>query len=142
MAAAQAGAARTRSFTASYAGTASGHVSGKTAAGSASLPGRGRPIGRGSLTGSGSGTFTSSTCLTFSGRVTLSGGRGSLRLRVRNAQACASAGNASRVSFSGKARVVGGTSAFAGARGMLSFSGTYARPTGAVSVSFRGRITY
>jgi hypothetical protein len=37
---------------------------------------------------------------------------------------------------------VGSTGAFAGARGTLSFHGTYARSTRAVTVSFRGRIKY
>ena len=103
------------------------------------MSGRGRPIGRGTLHGSATGTLTSSTCVTFSGKATLTGGRGSLRLRVRNGHAC---GGGDRVSFSGRARVVGGTGAFAGSRGLLSFSGSYVRSTGAVSVSFRGQVTY
>ena len=106
------------------------------------MSGRGRPIGRGTLKGSATGTFTSSTCVTFSGSAVLRGGRGTLKLKARNAQACTSASSGDRVTFSGKARVVGGTSAFAGARGVLTFSGTYVRSTGAVSISFRGRLTY
>jgi hypothetical protein len=65
-----------------------------------------------------------------------------LRLAVSVAQACAGGSGGSRVSFSGTARVVGATGAFAGARGTLSFHGTYTRSTRAVTVSFGGRIRY
>ena len=135
-------AARVHSFWATYSGTGSGHASGKTASGSASLRGTGRPIGKGTLSGSASGTFTSSTCVVFDGRARLTGRRGFLRLAVHRAQACASGSGGNHVSFSGTARVVGATGAFARARGTLSFHGTYARATGAVTVSFRGRLKY
>jgi hypothetical protein len=138
----QAGAAQSHAFTASYSGTGSGQVSGKNAFGRAALSGRGRPVGRGTLSGSATGTFTSATCVAFSGKATLKGPRGSLRLAASRAQACASGGGSDRVFFSGRARIVGGTSAFAGAEGIVSFSGTYVRSTSAVSVSFRGRIAY
>jgi hypothetical protein len=136
-----AGAAQTHTFTASYSGTASGYVSGSKAFGGATMSGRGRRIGRGTLKGSGAGVFTSPTCVKLGGRVTLKGARGSLRLSVRSAQACSD--NASdSVSFSGRARVVGGTKAVSGARGAVWFTGTYVRSTHRVSISFRGRITY
>jgi hypothetical protein len=131
------GAAQTQVFTASYSGSGSGYVSGKKVAGGATLSGRGRLIGRSTLSGSAVGDLTSPSCATFGGRATLRGTRGSLRLAVQSAHAC-NAGD--RVSFSGRARVVSGSKAFVGARGALSFSGTYVRSTGAVSISFRGRI--
>jgi hypothetical protein len=133
-------AARIHSFSATYKGTGSGHASGKTASGSAVIRGTGRPIGASTLSGSAAGTFTSSTCVVFSGRARLTGRRGSLRLAVRRAQACA--GSADHVSFSGTARVVGANGAFAHARGTLSFHGAYDRATSGVTVSFRGRIKY
>jgi hypothetical protein len=136
------GAAQTQTFTASYSGTASGYVNGKKAFGSGAMSGRGRLIGKSTLKGFGVGNFTSSGCATFGGRVTLRGARGSLRLKMHSAQACASDSAGDSVSFSGRARAVGGTKAFAGARGALRFTGTYARSTRAVSVSLRGRITY
>jgi len=46
------------------------------------------------------------------------------------------------VSFSGQAKVLGGTSAFAHVRGTLSFTGKYVRLTNAVTISLKGRITY
>jgi hypothetical protein len=137
-----AGAAQTQTFTASYSGTGSGYASGKKAAGVGTMSGRGRPIGRSTLKGSGLGTFTSPSCVTFDGRATIRGARGSLRLAMRGGHACASDSAADSVSFSGRARVVGGTKKFAGARGALRFSGSYSRSTGAVTISFRGRISY
>jgi hypothetical protein len=136
------GAAQTQIFTASYSGSGSGYVSGKKAAGGATLSGRGRLIGRSTLKGSGLGTFTSPTCVAFGGKATVRGSRGSLRLELHTARACASDSEADSVSFSGRARVVGGTKKFTGARGALRFSGTYTRSTSAVSISFRGRISY
>jgi hypothetical protein len=129
-------------FSARYAGTGSGHVSNGKASGSATIRGTGRPIGAGTLKGSATGTFTSSTCVVFSGRAVLTGRRGSLRIVVHRASACASGPGGKLVAFSGTARVVGSTGVFARASGTLSFHGTYARGTRSVTVSFRGRIRY
>jgi hypothetical protein len=52
------------------------------------------------------------------------------------------AGGGSSVSFSGTATVTGGAAAFAGARGRLSFRGTFDRTTGSVKVSLSGVIRY
>ncbi len=93
------------------------------------------------MSGSAHGTFTSQTCVTFSGRAVLRGKAGSLRIRVRSAHAC-TAGDGNSVSFSGTATVTGGTVAFAGARGRLSFRGTFDRTSGSVRVSLRGAIRY
>jgi hypothetical protein len=132
---------RDHHFSASYAGHAQGETSGTSASGSATIRGRGRPIGRGTLRGSAHGTFTSQTCVTFSGRAVLSGGRGSLRLVARHANACA-AGGGRNVSFSGTATVTGGTGIFTGARGRLSFRGSFDRANSSVKVSFNGLIRY
>ena len=134
--------AGTHRFSAAYAGTGVGAVSGTTASGTATLAGRGRLIGPSTLTGSGHGTLTSSTCVVFSGKATLKGRSGSIRISTRGAKACAAGADSNDVSFSGQAKVVGGTSAFAGARGTLSFTGRYVRSTNAVTISLKGRITY
>jgi hypothetical protein len=134
--------ASTHRFSATYSGTGRGSRSGTTASGSATLAGHGKPIGQSTLTGSGRGTFTSETCLVFDGRVTLKGLRGSIRFTTHRATACVSGTNANRVVFSGRAKVVGGTSRFAHAAGTLSFSGSYAKSTRAVTISFKGRIRY
>jgi hypothetical protein len=117
-------------------------VSGTTASGTATLAGRGKPIGPSTLTGSGHGTLTSSTCVAFSGRATLKGRSGSIRISTQGANACAAGADSNDVSFSGQAKVIGGTSAFAHVRGTLSFTGKYVRSTNAVTISLKGRITY
>jgi len=132
---------RDHRFSANYIGHGHGETTGTSASGSATLRGRGRLIGRGTMSGSARGTFTSPTCVTFRGRVVLRGKTGSLRLRARSAQACA-AGSESSVSFSGTATVTGGTRSFAGARGRLSFRGSFDRATGRVKVSLSGVIRY
>jgi hypothetical protein len=132
---------RDHRFSATYAGHGRGEASGTRASGSATLRGRGRLIGRGTMSGSAHGTFTSQTCVTFSGKAVLRGKTGSLRLRARHAQACATGGGNS-VSFSGTATVTGGAVTFAGARGRLSFRGTFDRTTGSVKVSLSGVIRY
>jgi hypothetical protein len=137
-----AGAGQTQAFSASYSGSGSGYASGKKAAGVGTMSGRGRLIGRSTLRGSGLGTFTSPTCVTFDGKATIRGARGTLRLALTGGRACASDSAADSVSFTGSAQVVGGTKRFAGARGALRFTGTYTRSTRAVSISFRGRISY
>jgi hypothetical protein len=129
-------------FTATYRGTGSGDVNGTTASGSATASGRGQLIGAGLLTGSATGRFTSPTCVVFSGTAVLKGTAGSIRVAARNAQACADTADANSVSFSGHAKVTGGTSTFAGAQGTLAFRGTYVSQTGAVTISFKGRLTY
>jgi hypothetical protein len=127
-------------FTATYRGHGSGAASGNSASGSASGTGRGRLIGRSTFSGSASGVLTSSTCVVFSGRAVLRGKAGTIRLSVRRAQACG--GSASNVGFSGRAKVTGGTRTFARATGTLSFSGTYVQQSGAVTISFSGRLVY
>jgi hypothetical protein len=134
--------AKSHPFTAAYTGKGAGEVSGNSASGSATAAGRGSLIGRGTLSGSGSGVFTSQTCVVFSGTAVLKGTAGSITLSARGAQACADGTDANVVSFSGSAKVTGGTSTLAGAHGTLSFSGTYTRQSGAVTISFKGRITY
>jgi hypothetical protein len=135
-------ATRNYAFSASYTGHGRGGVSGTRAFVSATATGRGSIIGRGTLTGSARGVFTSQRCVLFGGRAVLKGRHGSIKLAARRAQACAGNTDANDVSFSGSAQVTGGTSTFAGARGTLSFAGTYRRQSGAVRISFRGRISF
>jgi hypothetical protein len=94
------------------------------------------------LSGSGDGLFTSQACVVFSGTAVLKGAVGSIRLAARNGKACAKTADANTVSFSGRATVTGGTRMFTGARGTVSFAGAYARQTGVVTISLRGRIVY
>jgi hypothetical protein len=134
--------AKSHRFTASYSGKGHGAVIGTIASGSATLVGRGKPIGRGTLKGSARGVFTSRTCIRFSGTAVLNGTAGSFRLSTHRGRACASGTNPNRVSFSGTAKVSRGTRRFRGARGIVSFHGTYARESGAVTISLTGKLTY
>lgn len=134
--------AKSHRFTASYSGRGHGAVSGTIASGSASLSGHGRPIGRGTLKGSARGVFISRTCVRFSGTAVLKGTAGSFRLSTRRGRACVSGGNPNHVSFSGTAKVSRGTRRFRGAHGTVSFHGTYARLSGAVTISLTGKLTY
>jgi hypothetical protein len=134
-------AARTHLFTASYTGHATASASGTGASGSATATGRGRAIGAGTLTGSATGSFTSQTCVVFDGSAVLRGTAGTLTLAAHRQQACAPDA-ASAVSFSGSAAVSSGSGTFAAAHGRLSFSGSYDLQSGAVTISFRGRISY
>jgi len=137
-----ANAARSHAFTASYRGNGAGETSGSAASGSATLPGRGTVIGASTLQGSVHGVFRSRNCIVFSGRAVLEGAAGSIFLRGHNATACAQAANADVVSFTGHGTVTGGSGVFAGASGSVSFSGTYARQTGAVKIALDGELVY
>jgi hypothetical protein len=134
-------AARRHALKAVYSGHGHGQVSGSKASGSATLTGRGTPVGPGTLSGSASGAFVSQTCVEFSGVGVLKGKTGSMTLRAQGAQACA-AGNANTVTFAGTAKVVGGTATFKGAHGTVSFDGIYLRDTEAVTITLKGEITY
>ena len=127
-------------FTAVYGGHGSGQLDGTSASGTATASGRSNLLGPGTLSGSARGTVTSETCVVFAGRATLRGEAASITLTARDAKACAAGSDASTVSFSGTAKVTGGTAGLTGARGTLSFKGTYVRQTGVVTISFAGRV--
>jgi len=134
--------AKSHRLTASYTGKGSGVVSGTHAAGSGTLVGRGSPIGRSTLRGSARGVFTSQTCVVFAGTAVVMGKAGSIRLSVPKGRACSSGTTPNEVSFSGSANVSHGNGMFRGARGTVSFHGSYARQSGAVRISLRGTLTY
>jgi hypothetical protein len=133
--------AKQHRFSATYTGSGQGQVHGTNASGSARLHGRGKPLGPSTLSGSASGTFISRKCVVWSGQAVLKGKAGSIALRTHGARACAGA-DANVVSFAGIAKVASGTATFKGARGKLSFKGTYLRRSGAVSISFKGLIAF
>jgi hypothetical protein len=129
-------------LTASYAGTVTAETSGASASATATATGRGSPLGAGTLTGSAHGAFTSGTCAVFAGTAVLAVPSGSITLRGRQASACGGGSGAVDGSFSGRATVTGGTGTFAGARGTVSFRGTYDGRTGRLAISLRGRVSY
>jgi hypothetical protein len=129
-------------FVASYAGRGNGQINGTTVSGSATLRGHGNVMGAGRLSGSAHGHFVSQACVVFNGSAVLRGKTGSLKLVARGGKACATSTSGNQVSFSGVAKVVGGSGAFADAHGHLAFAGTYNRQSGAVTISMRGELTY
>ena len=135
-------AAQRHTFTATYTGHGSGQLNGVQASGQGTAKGRSFLIGRSTLTGSATGRLASASCLSFNGRAVLKGKPGSIKLAARSGQACLAATAVSRVPFSGRARVTGGTKTFAGARGTLRFHGAYATETGTVTITFTGTLTY
>ena len=128
-------------FTATYTGHGRGQVHGTSASGSATLPGRGKPIGPSTLSGSARGVFINRMCVVFSGAGVLKSKAGSISLTTHGAEACAGR-DSIRVSFGGRAKVAGGTGIFKTAHGTLMFSGTFIRTSGSVSISFKGPISY
>ena len=126
-------------FKATYTGQAFGQANGSEASGGATATGRGKLLGASTLRASGQG-LVSDQCVDFTGTTLLRGRPGAIRLALRGGHACA--GSATRASFSGRAKVTRGTATFAGAHGTLSFTGTYDIQTRAVTISFKGRITY
>jgi|SRR5580765_1193320 hypothetical protein len=132
-------AASSHRFKATYTGQASGQANGSAASGSATATGRGKPIGPSTLRASGQGLVTGE-CIDFTGTALLKGRPGAIRLSLRGGHACA--GAASGASFTGRAKVTRGSARFAGARGTVSFTGTYDIRTRVVTISFSGRITY
>jgi hypothetical protein len=133
--------AKQHRFSATYIGHGHGQVHGTSASGSARLRGRGTLIGPSTLSGSASGVFISRVCVVWSGKGVLEGKAGSIALRAHGARACAGT-DPNIVSFAGVAKVASGTGTFKGARGTLSFDGTYIRRSGAVSISFQGLISF
>jgi hypothetical protein len=135
-------AATRHPFAGSYTGKGSGEVTGTTASGSGTATCRASGLGRSTLSGSAHGVFINRSCVAFDGTAILKSRTASIRLAASGAHACANTTDADVVSFSGTAKVTGGTSTFAGAHGTLPFTGTYLRRSGALTITFRGSITY
>jgi hypothetical protein len=128
-------------FTGSYSGTATTQQSDQTVTINANGTGSGTLIGAGKVTGTGVGSTASQPCVPFTGPGSLSGAGGSIAFKVvPGSQGC---GDQQGQSFtvSGKAAVTSATGKLAGRKGLLRFSGTYDRSSGAFSVKFRGSLT-
>ena len=135
-------AARVHAFRAKYIGTGSGQATATGASGHASGSGTGNVIGPGRFSVAATAVVLSETCASFDGRFTLKGRGGRIVLTAHDVRACAPESAGAKFAFSGTATVTGGTRKFAGARGTLSFSGAYVKETGAVTISFKGRVRY
>ena len=134
-------AARHGMLNATYTGRASGAVSGTSASGSASTTGRGSLVGKSTFSGSATGDASSPPCIHFTGTGAIKSAGATINLvSLPGASACISSASGDSGSFTGKAKISGGTGRFAHARGRLSFSGAYVGHT--VRITLTGNVTY
>jgi hypothetical protein len=126
---------------ATYTGRGSGSVSGTSASGSASTSGHGSLVGKSTFSGSATGDASTPPCIHFTGTGAIKSAGGRINLTsLPGASACVAAPGGESGSFTGKAKISGGTGKFAHARGTLSFSGSYEGH--AVSVTLTGNVTF
>ncbi len=135
-------AARVHAFRAKYTGTGSGQATARGASGHASGSGTGNVIGPSRFSGAATAVVQSQSCVVFNGKLTMKGRGGRIVLSAHGGHACTSGPTGANVAFSGTATVTDGTGRFAGARGTLSFTGSYVKETGSVTISFKGRVSY
>ena len=140
-------AGNSTNFTASYSGKVHEVVVGDNVTGTPSGKGKASLIGKGTMTGTVKGSQSSSTgCTPLTGTGTLKGSKGSLKLKLTNSPApstaCGDQDNHNSITFSGSAKVTGGTGALKKARGTLHYTGKYDRGTGAFSVKLTGTLKH
>jgi hypothetical protein len=129
-------------FTASYKGTVTEKVSGQTVTAVPHGTGTGTPIGKGTLTGTVTATTANPPCSPLNGPGVLAGTAGKLKLTLLStSRGCAaSEDDKDNISFSGSAKVTGGTGKFRAAKGTLRFTGHYDRANGTFNVKLRGTL--
>lgn len=139
-----AGSAKIVAFKASFAGNATVKVAGTRVDISARATGTGTPIGKAKLTGTGVGTKSSdpsANCVPFSGPATIVTSTGlRLKFTVQPSSSGCAGEDQQTVTLSGSAKFAGGTGKFKTASGTFTFSGYYARNTGAFTVKFAGSL--
>jgi hypothetical protein len=135
---------KTVTFKGSYAGQVTEKVNGADVSGLASATGTSTAVGAGTVTGTVAGTTSNPPCSPLTGKGVLSGRKGKLKLSLLStSRACAaSATDQNSVTFSGDAKVMGGTLKFKKAKGTIHFSGNYDRTSGAFNAKFTGKLTY
>jgi len=131
-------------FTASYSGTITEKVNGQAVTATPRGKGSGTLIGKSTLTGTVSATTANPPCSPLNGPGTLVGKAGKVRLKLLPTSRGCAAGEDDRdnISFSGTAKVTGGTAKFAAAKGTLRFSGHYDRSKGTFNVKLKGTLKY
>jgi len=137
-------APKTVAFKGSYAGTVTEKVDGQTVTALASATGIGTLVGKSNLSGIVTGTTAEPPCSPLSGPGTIAGRAGKLKLTLLpTSRACAASDtDQTNITFSGNAKVTGGTLKFRKARGTFHFSGHYDRASLAFNVNLTGRLTY
>jgi hypothetical protein len=132
-------------FTASYSGKVTEVVNGSAVKATPKGTGKATLIGKGTLAGTVAASTDSTTgCSPLSGPGTLKGTKGTLKLKLlTGSRGCAaSQDDQNHITFSGKAKVTGGTGALKKASGTLSFLGHYNRGTGAFDVKLVGTLKH
>lgn len=129
---------------ASYTGTVTEKVNGPSVTALPRGKGTGTLIGKSTLTGVVAATTANPPCSPLNGPGTLTSARGKLKLKLITGSRGCAAGEDDRdsISFSGTAKVTGGTGKFLRAKGTLRFSGHYDRANGEFNVKLRGTVRY
>ena len=131
-------------FTANYSGKVTEVVNGNAVTATPKGNGKGTLIGKSTLTGSVSASTANPPCSPLGGTGLLSGAKSKLKFSVvTGSRACAAGSDdQNNISFSGSAKVTGGTGALKKAKGTLRFSGHYDRGTGAFTVKLTGTLSH
>ncbi|HUZ16651.1 MAG TPA: hypothetical protein VMU72_10825 [Gaiellaceae bacterium] len=131
-------------FTATYKGHVTEVVTGNAVKATPKGNGKATLIGKGTLTGAVAGNTSNPPCSPLSGPGTLSGPKGKLKFKLLTGSRACAAGqdDPNNISFSGSAKVTGGTGKARKAHGTLRYSGHYNRGTGAFNVKLTGTLKY
>ncbi len=131
-------------FTASYSGKVTEVVNGSAVTATPNGKGKGTLIGKSTLTGTVAATTANPPCSPLSGPGILKGAKGTLKITLlAGSRACAAGeDDPNNISFSGSAKVTGGTGTLRKAKGTLRYSGHYNRGTGAFTVKLSGTLKY
>jgi hypothetical protein len=134
--------ARTTAFVGSYSGTVTEKVSGQTVTAYVKGKGTGTMLGKGTIGGTVVASTANPPCSPFAGPGYITGTGGKLKVKVLpTSRGCAaSEEEQNNITFSGSAKVTGGTGKFRAAKGTLRFSGHYDRSSGAFTVKLRGTL--
>ena len=129
-------------LSASYKGTVTEKVDGQTVTAIAKGKGTGTLAGKGTMGGTVVASTANPPCSPFSGPGVITGPKGKLKVKVLPiSRGCAaSEEDRDNISFSGSAKVTGGTGKYRGAKGTLRFSGHYDRAAGTFTVKLRGTL--
>ena len=131
-------------LTANYSGKVTEVVNGTAVTATPKGTGRATLIGRGTITGTVTANTSNPPCTPLGGPGVLSGPKGKLKLKLLTGSRACAAGqdDQNNVSYSGYAKVIGGTGVVRRALGRLHYSGHYDRGTYAFTVKLTGTLKY
>jgi hypothetical protein len=134
-------------FKATYKGKVTEVVNGSTVNATPNGKGTATLIGKGSITGKVVGNTSNPPCTPITGTGVLKGAKGSLKLSLTNkpapSRACAAGqDDQNNITYSGSAKVTGGTGVLKKASGTLHYYGHYDRGTGAFNFTLTGTLKH